>query len=150
MMTNKRLFFLTLLVLLIIRQPSSSANIVSQTHVSIPVNVDDVMTRDYIEISVNSEFLCADATNASALYCYSALRCLTVLSSYGNVLGTTTTPGWTCKTCEFHLCRVIRGSMHKTYEILQSLWQPIKQFRTDDAVNLYMRQNRQLCTRTLR
>ena len=140
-MNNKRLFFPTLLVLLIIRQPSSSANIISQTYVSISVNVNDVMTRDYIETSVNSEFLCADATTALALYCYSAPRCLTVLSSYGNVLGTTTTPGWTCKTCEFHLCRVIRGSMHKTYEILQSLWQPIKQFRTDDAVSFFVAAN---------
>ena len=80
----------------------SSASIATQTRRSIPVDVDDVMTREYTEISVPSEFMCAAATNAPHLYCYNAPRCLTVLSSYGHIRGPMT-PGWTCKSGESSL-----------------------------------------------
>ena len=75
----------------------SSASIETQTRRSIPVDVDDVMTREYTEVSVASEIICAAATNKSQLYCYNAPRCITVFSSYGDIQEPMT-PGWTCKT----------------------------------------------------
>ena len=80
----------------------SSASIATQTRRSIPVDVDDVMTREYTEISVASEIVCAGSTSAPHLYCYNATRCLTVLSSYGDIRGPIT-PGWTCRTGESSL-----------------------------------------------
>ena len=80
----------------------SSASIETQTRSSIPVDVDDVMTREYTEISVPSEIICAGSTNKSHIYCYSAPRCVTVLSSYGDMRDPMT-PGWTCKTGESSL-----------------------------------------------
>ena len=79
----------------------SSASIETQTRRPIPVDVDDVMTREYTEISVPSEIVCAGSTSASHLYCYNAPRCLTVLNNYG--IRGPMTPGWTCKTGESSL-----------------------------------------------
>ena len=76
----------------------SSASIKTQTRRSIPVDVDDIMTREYTEFSVASGIMCAAATRASHLNCYNAPRCLTVLSFYG--IRGPMTPGWTCKTGE--------------------------------------------------
>lgn len=83
---------------------SSSANIASQTRSYVPVNVDNVTTTEYTETSQTSEIHCAIATKASYIYCYTALRCLKILSSsYGAVRGPMT-PGWTCKTGELVVC----------------------------------------------
>ena len=92
-------FLPALTILLIDMCSSSSGSIQTQTRRAITVDVDDVMMRDYTEISAGSEMLCASATNTEDLYCYSAPRCVTVLSSYGDIRGPMT-PGWTCKSGE--------------------------------------------------
>ena len=80
----------------------SSASTKTQTRRPILVDVDDVMTREYTETVFTYEVVCAAATSASQLYCYNAPRCLSVLSSYGDIRGPMT-PGWTCKTGESSL-----------------------------------------------
>ena len=89
----------SLWILLVALISISSASTETQIRRSIPVDVDDVMTREFTETTFTSEIICAAATTASALYCYNAPRCLTVLSSYGDIRGPMT-PGWTCKTGE--------------------------------------------------
>ena len=76
-----------------------SASIETQSRHFIQVDVNDVMTRDYTETIVGSEFLCAAITNAAYLYCYNTFRCITVFSSYGDIRGPTTA-GWACKSGE--------------------------------------------------
>ena len=80
----------------------SSASSETRIRRPISVDVDNVMTREYTETVFISEIVCAVATTASALYCYNAPRCLTVLSSYGDIRGPMT-PGWTCRTSESSL-----------------------------------------------
>ena len=71
----------------------SSTSIETQIRRSIPVDVDDVMTREYTETAFTSEIICAAATSVSHLYCYNAPRCLTGLSSYGDIRGPMTRAG---------------------------------------------------------
>ena len=89
-------------LLLVALSSISSAIIKTQFRRSIIVDVDDAMTREYTETAFASEIICAATTDASALYCYNAPRCLTVLSSYGDIRGPMT-PGWTCKSGESSL-----------------------------------------------
>ena len=70
----------------------SSAIIKTQTRCFIPVDVDDVIAKEYAEISVAYEIMCAAATKAPQFYSYNAPRSLTVLSSYGDIRGPMT-PG---------------------------------------------------------
>lgn len=73
--------------------------IMSQSWQQVPLNVDDILLGDAMELTAFNELVCATAAKDYKLYCYDGLRCVVAFGGLENMTGPVI-DGWTCRTSE--------------------------------------------------